>query len=317
MNTERSNSTRNTTPTPVDDTPLPSDVLTLQAMIRELLDALKKKQHECEGVQQRLDLLLRKLYGPKAERFDPHQPWLLPEMAPDAAAETAESPAVETPNEDLPNGKPRQRNGGRKKLPDSLVRVRIEHTLSEADRLCPCCNEVCQKFGEEISEQLDYKPASLFVRQHVRFKYSCRKCHDYVTTSHVPIAIINKGLPGPGLLAHITACKYADHLPLHRLERILSRHGIELSRQTMCAWMAHVANMLHPLVDLMATLVRQSKALHTDATKMPYLDPAVKGRSLSGQMWAYIGDRDHPFDVFAFCPNHSAAGVDAFLKAHD
>ncbi len=173
---------------------------------------------------------------------------------------------------------------------------------------------MCQKFGEEISEQLDYKPASLFVRQHVRFKYSCRKCHDHVTTAPVPIAIINKGLPGPGLLAHIAACKYADHLPLHRLERILSRHDIDLSRQTMSDWMAHVASILHPLVDQMATLVRQSKALHTDATKMPYLDPEVKGRSLSGQMWAYIGDRDHAFDVFDFCPNHTVAGIDAFLQ---
>jgi transposase len=318
MNTERSNSTLNTPPTSSDDMPLPSDVLTLQAMIRELLDALKKEQHEREGVQQRLDLLLRKLYGPKAERFDPNQPWLLPEMAPaNDATEASEAPAEPAPNEEATdNGKPRKRNGGRKKLPANLERVRTEHTLSEAERLCPCCNEVCQKFGEEISEQLDFKPGNLFVRQHVRFKYSCRKCHDHVTTAHVPIAIINKGLPGPGLLAYITACKYADHLPLHRLERILARHDIELSRQTMCDWMAHVASLLHPLVDHMATLVRQSKALHTDATKMPYLDPAVKGRSLSGQMWAYLGDRDHAFDVFDFCPNHSATGIDAFLQDH-
>jgi len=84
----------------------------------------------------------------------------------------------------------------------------------------------------------------------------------------VPIAIINRGLPGPGLLAHIVASKYADHLPLHRLERILARHGIELSRQTMCGWMAHVAAMLQPVVNLMACLVRGSKAIHTDATKM-------------------------------------------------
>jgi transposase len=321
MNTERSTSTLDPSPTQAaasssEGPPLPNDVATLQAMIRELLDALQHEKHEREGVQQRLDLLLRKLYGPKAERFDPQQPWLLAELAPNATAETPESPAVETPNQDLPddNGKPRKRNGGRKKLPESLPRIRIEHTLGEAERLCPCCSEVCQKFGEEISEQLDYKPASLFVRQHVRFKYSCRKCHDHVTTAPVPIAIINKGLPGPGLLAHIAACKYADHLPLHRLERILSRHDIDLSRQTMSDWIAHVASMLHPLVDQMATLVRHSKALHTDATKMPYLDPEVKGRSLSGQMWTYIGDRDHAFDVFDFCPNHTAAGIDAFLQ---
>jgi transposase len=319
MNMERSNSTLNTAPTAVADTPLPSDVLTLQAMIRELLDALKKAHHEREGVQQRLDLLLRKLYGPKAERFNPEQPWLLPEMTPeDGATDAGAAPAEPSPSEELPgNDKPRKRNGGRKKIPEHLVRVRTEHTLSEAERICPCCNEVCQKFGEEISEQLDYKPGNLFVRQHARFKYACKKCHDHITTAHVPIAIINKGLPGPGLLAYIAACKYADHLPLHRLERILARYDIELSRKTMGDWMAHIASMLHPIVELMATLVRQSKALHTDATKMPYLDPEVKGRSLSGQMWAYIGDRDHAFDVFTFCPNHSAAGVDAFLKDHD
>ena len=318
MNMERSNSILDTPPTPSDDASLPSDVRTLQAMIRELLDALKKEQREREGVQQRLDLLLRKLYGPKAERFDPNQPWLLPELAPNATPQAEEPPTEQALNEEIPaSHNQKKRNGGRKKLPENLERIRIEHTLSEAQRLCPCCNEMCSKFGEEISEQLDYKPASLFVRQHVRFKYSCRKCHDHVTTAPVPIAVINKGLPGPGLLAHIAACKYADHLPLHRLERILSRHGIELSRQTMCDWMAHVASMLHPLVDLMATLVRQSKAMHTDATKMPYLDPEVKGRSLSGQMWTYIGDRDHAFDVFTFCPDHSAAGIDAFLKDHN
>ena len=309
MNTERFHST-------ADLPPLPNDVATLHAMIRELLDAIKKEQHEREGVQQRLDLLLRKLYGPKAERFNPDQPWLLPELALGAAPNQEPTPTEEHPSEESPsNGTPTKRNGGgRKKLPDNLPRVRKEHTLPETQRMCPCCNEMCQKFGEEISEQLDYTPGHLFVRQHVRFKYACKKCHDHITVAHVPIAIINKGLPGPGILAHIAASKYADHLPLHRLERILSRHGIELSRQTMCDWMAHVAKMLNPLTALMADIVRESKALHTDATKMPYLDPAVKGRSLSGQMWAFVGDRDQAFDVFHFWRDHSAAGIDAFLK---
>jgi transposase len=116
-------------------------------------------------------------------------------------------------------------------------------------------------------------------------------------------------------LAQITASKYADHLPLNRLERILGRHGIELSRSTMCAWMAHVADMFRPVVNLMADEVRLSKMLHTDATKMPYLDPDnAPGRSLSGQMWIYYGDRDQPFNVFDFCRDHSAAGIDAFLQ---
>jgi transposase len=314
MNTERCHSTLDTTPIRSADT-LPDDVPTLQAMIRELLDALKKSRHECEGMQQRLDLLLRKLYGPKAERFNPEQPWLLPEMA----ADSAQSPSEESPTSEDANDattKRKRNGGGRKKLPDDLQRIRIEHALSEAERICPCCNVICVQFGEDISEQLDYHPGSLFVNQHVRFKYACTKCRDHITVGHAPIAIINKGLPGPGLLAHIVASKYADHLPLHRLERILARHGVELSRKTMCDWMAHVARLLDPLAHLMAQIVRASKALHTDATKMPYLDPEVKGKSLSGQMWAFIGDRAHAFDVFAFGVDHSAACIDAFLKDH-
>jgi len=299
--------------------PLPNDVPALQAMIRELIETLKKANRDRAGLQERLDLLLRKLFGPRAERFDPNQPWLIPDMAPDTAS-ADEAPAVPADavaaDEKATTEKPKAKGHGRKPLPKDLPRKRDEHTLPEAQRICPCCGLVCQKFGEDVSEQLDYIPASLFVRQHVRFKYACPKCHDHVTVGHVPIAIINKGLPGPGLLAQIAASKYADHLPLHRLERILGRHGITLSRSTMCDWMAHVAGMLDPVVNLMASLVRASRALHTDATKMPYLDPTVPGKTLSGQMWAYVGDRDHPFDVFDFCRDHSAAGIDAFLLAN-
>ncbi len=259
---------------PIAPPPLPGDLAVCHAMIVELLDALKKSQHECDGLQQRLDQLLRRLYGPKAERFDPNQPWLLPELA-TANADPNGTTAAPTPpadNEAAPAAKPKRPGHGRKPLPADLPRRRIEHALPEVQRVCPCCGEVCQKFGEEISEQLDYQPASLFVQQHVRFKYACTKCHDHVTTAPVPVAVIDKGLPGAGLLAQIVASKYADHLPLHRLERILGRHGIELARSTMCAWVAHVASMFRPVVNLMAELTRLSKMLHTDATKMPYLD---------------------------------------------
>src|SRR6185295_19832333 len=113
MNMERSSSTI--------DLPLPEDVPTLQALIRELLDALKKEQHEREGVQQRLDLLLRKLYGPKAERFDPNQPWLLPELAPSATPTPNEkAPTQDDDAKESANGKSRPRSGGRKKIPANL-----------------------------------------------------------------------------------------------------------------------------------------------------------------------------------------------------
>jgi transposase len=197
---------------PTAPPPLPSDIPTLQAMIRELLGALKKEQHEREGLQQRLDQLLLRLYGPKAERFDPNQPWLIPEMADgDTAANGPDTPAPADDNAATAPAKPKRPGHGRKKLPADLPRRRLEHELPEAQRLCPGCGEVCPKFSEEISEQLDYRPASLFVWQHVRFKYACAQCHDHVAVAPAPPQVLDKGLPGPGLLAQITASKYADH----------------------------------------------------------------------------------------------------------
>jgi transposase len=294
---------------------LPDDPILLQQMLRELLATLQTRDRELEEVRQRLDQLLRRLYGPKAERFNPHQPWLLPELVPGQAETPAAEPAPADGPDDATARPQRRRGHGRKKLPEDLPRRRLEHILPEAQRLCPDCGGVCQKFAEEISEQLDYQPASLFVWQHVRCKYACGTCHDHVLAAPAAVAVIDKGLPGPGLLAQIAASKYADHLPLHRLERILGRHGIDLARSTMCAWMAQVAQLFRPVVELMGDLVRQSKLVHTDATKMPYLDPeTAPGRTLSGQMWLYYGDRDHPCNVFDFCADHSASGIDAFLK---
>jgi len=294
--------------------PLPDDPAVCHAMIAELVEALKKSQRDCEGLRQRLDQLLRRLYGPKAERFDPNQPWLVPDLAPADTAQPTTPPPADTADTAEASAKPKRPGHGRKKLPTELPRRRLEHALPEAQRLCPDCGDVCQQFGADVSEQLDYHPASLFVWQHVRFKYACPKCHDHVTQAPAPVAVIDKGLPGPGLLAQIGASKYADHLPLHRLERILGRHGIELSRSTMCGWMAQVADLFRPVVELMAAQVRQSRMLHTDATKMPYLDPQAPGRALSGQMWLYYGDREHPFNVFDFCGDHSGRGIDAFLR---
>ena len=300
------------------DTPLPDDVAVLKSMVRELLESLKKSTSDREALQQRIDLLLKRLYGQKAERFDPNQPWLIAEMAPNpnAASEASSLTRQDKEEQDQASHPKKSTNRGRKPLPQDLPRERTEHTLGEAERLCPHCGVVCQKFGEDIREQLDYHPASLFVHQHVYVKYACQSCHDHVTVCPPPPAVIDKGLPGAGLLAQITVSKYADHLPLHRLERILGRHGIELHRSTLCNWMTHVAEMFKPVALLMASEVRRSRVIHTDATKMPYLDPKVPGKTLSGQMWDYVGDRDHPYNVFDFCADHSARGIDAFLKAN-
>src|SRR6202030_3694600 len=81
-----------------------------------------------------------------------------------------------------------------------------------------------------------------------------------------PAMPIAKGLPGPGLLAHLIVSKYVDHLPLHRLERVYERQGLLLPRSTLCDWLSASAHLLRPLYDRMIAIALQSRALHTDDT---------------------------------------------------
>lgn len=141
-----------------------------------------------------------------------------------AAPETAPAPPAKTPPK-------------RKPLPDSLPRVEQRHELAACN--CPKCGLELTPMGEEISEQLDIIPAQFFVRRHIRAKSSCRNC-ETVHTAPLPAQPIDRGLAAPGLLAHVLASKYLDHLPLHRQEQIYARDGVVLPRSTMAGWLCQL-----------------------------------------------------------------------------
>ena len=132
------------------------------------------------------------------------------------------------------------------------------------------------RIGEEIREQLEYVPASLIAIQHVRPKYACKVCQANIIIAERLPEPIEKGLPGPGLLAHVVVSKYADHLPLYRQEGIFRRHGVELSRQTMCDWMAVCAELLEPISKRCTRLILKSQVIQTDDTPVTVLDPVGK-----------------------------------------
>jgi len=120
-------------------------------------------------------------------------------------------------------------------------------------------------------ERPEFIPASLQVIEEVRPKYACAKACG-VAAAEKPAAPIEKGLPGPGLLAQVAVSKYGDHLPLNRMESIFQRHGVELSRKTMCDWMAACAELVSPVWERMKEVVLTSKAVQTDDTPVPVLD---------------------------------------------
>jgi hypothetical protein len=149
---------------------LPDDTATLKRMVVELLASLHQRDRDYEALPHRIDLLPRRLYGPRGERFDPRQLLLFAEMAADQ--DTAPAPTEPAA------GKPKRRcrPHGRRRLPDNLPREPRHHELSEAERACPACGQTRVDIGTDRSEQLDYRPASLFVVEHFTHKYVCPCC---------------------------------------------------------------------------------------------------------------------------------------------
>ena len=297
-------------PMAVDLNQLPDDLGLLRQIIVEL-DAEKEKQEKLNAkLQHQLEQLLRWRYGQRSDRVSSSQLALFEESGaepegPSAVAED-EPAAAEVP--------PKKPGHGRKPLPPDLPRERIEYELSGEDRKCPKCGAECKCIGSETSEQLEYVPASLHVIEHVRFKYACPKpdCDGSVLLAEKPPQPIEKGLPGPGLLAHVVVSKYADHLPLKRQENILARPGVEISRKTMCGWAMSAAEILSPLYDLMRARVLQSKVIHTDDTTVPVLDPE-QNKTKTGRLWVYLGDPANPYAVYDYTPDRKRDGPEKFL----
>jgi transposase len=355
---------------------LPGDVATLQRMVLELLATLHEQRRDNEALRHRLDVLLRRLYGPRGERYDPDQLLLFAQAARPAPADAAGATDMTGPAAKSPR---RCRPHGRRRLPEDLPRESRHHQLAEAERLCAGCGRARVEIGADRSEQLEYRPASLFVVEHIVHKYACpcggrrpapasglseiqesgpMSSHEpqpppppapaatsarpapvspgpqpagqgpspsapaeplrlsepvaVVVAAAKPPMPIAKGLPGPGLLAHLIVSKYTDHLPLHRLERVYERQGVFLHRSTLSDWLAACAQLLRPLYDLMVSVVLRSRALHTDDTTVKLQDP-VTHRQSTARLWGYLGDAAHPYNVFDFTATRKRDGPERFL----
>jgi transposase len=322
-------------------------------MIRELLDLLHSRDRELNGVRFRLDQLLHRLYGPKGEKFRPDQPTLF-DLLNEAASIPPQPPAPPAEPTGVPQ--PTRKGHGRRCLPADLRREIVVHDLPEADKVCPCCQTPRIKIGEEMSEQLDYQPAKMFVWQHVRLKYACPSCakaaatplpsafepsakpvespevlrspasldpsipatppaigSTVVVVAPKPAQPIDKGLPGAGLLAFVTTSKYADHLPLHRQEEILARHGVDIPRSTLCDWMAAVAHCLRPLYEAMLAQVLLSRVIQIDETRLPVLEKG-NDQTKSGRLWTLVGDQKNPHTTYFYTPTKARAGPAVILE---
>jgi len=283
----------------------------------EQLEALRLRMEAEKKAE--IDAILRRFYGPKSERFDPRQ-LLLFGLRVDATP--LDEPGIEEESgEPLVTRRVRNRHKhGRQRLPDHLPRIEIEHDLADDEKPCPCCGEMRHRIGQEVSEQLEYLPASFKVLRHVRHTYACKRCEQESTATPIATAAkppqpIDKGLAGPGLLAYVITSKLGDHLPLYRLEHIFERQNVSIARSTMCSWLQAAAERVQPLVGLMADRVKQSRVIHTDETVVPVQAPGT-GQCRKGRIWTYLGDHRNPYIVYDYTPDRTRAGPSNWLAGY-
>jgi transposase len=276
--------------------------------VSELLEELARSHGENEFLRQQIAWLKKRLFGPRTERVDPdqlHLDFLDEQEAPPPFAE--EAPDDETP---AATSKKKSRRNGRAPLPANLRRERVEYHPEPADLICSCCHGEKTKIGEEVTEELEFVPASMFVTEHVRVKYACRPCEEGVVIGDLPPRPIEKGRPGPGLLAQLVTSKYGDHLPLHRQEEIFARHGVSISRSTMCDWIRDTASLLSPIVRTMRSEVLSTGLVLTDDTPIRVQTGSKKTKKAA--IWAYLSPAQKEV-VFDFTMSRARDGPERFL----
>ncbi len=254
-----------------------------------------------------IELLRRYVFGPRRER-------LIEAAGQGHLFELDAAPIAPLPPEPRASerGAPPRKRESRKPDYDQLPQVRIEHDLPEAEKICSHCGEPKALIGQDESRVLEFIPAHFEMHVHVLPKYACSHCRDGVVSPETPPRPVSGCIAGASLLAQVVVSKFSDHLPLYRFEDISTRHGLYLSRSTLCDWVRNVADLLKPLYELEKELVRTGPVIWTDDTPVTVLG-GEKGGSHKGRFWVYIGPAALPYDVYDFTESRKRDGPARFL----
>jgi len=304
----------------IDIEHLPEDSKILQKMVLDLTAQLDRESAERHKVETILRELLEARRNRKSEQLSADQLALFAAVW-EARQKRESGESDEGPKDQDNDPKPEpasspkkkvKNGGGRQPLSPHLKRERIVHDLPDAAKHCAVCAQDLRPIGEESSERYEYIPAQLIVVEDVCNKYAC-ECT--VRTATKPPQPIEKSIAGASLLAEVIVAKTADHVPLHRQEKIFERHGVEISRKTMGGWMGQVADLMKPLYGAAKEVLFQSKVVGTDDTGVKVLDDKLP-YARTGRIWPYRGDQDHPVVVFDYTKTRERVGPEKFLEGY-
>lgn len=261
-----------------------------------------------------LQALRKALYGRRTERLDPAQLALFAELLGEQAQP---APEAETPQDPSTSARAPQRRPGRNPLPEHLPRKRIELKVADELRTCSTCGTEKVCIGHEVSEVLNFVPASFEVLEYAREKLACKPCQEGVVIASAASKVADGGKCGPGLLAQVLVSKYADHCPLYRQHQIYLRSGVDLSENTLGSWVAWAALLLSPLARGIWQRLAAAEVLGGDGTTLRVLDADHENGSKRGHMCGYVAyDRNGipTLAGFRYTPDWKKTGPGEFLK---
>lgn len=258
---------------------LPKDPDELRVISGLLLDEVKSQAYQIEKLKAELAGHRKARFGSKSESLDQLAFDLTEDKEIEAAAEDQKS-EQQTDADDKP-----KRQHSRKPLPDHLERR--EEVLSPGEN-CNCGGTLRQ-IGEDVTEELEYIPGRFVVNKILRPRMTCKTCEAFAQ-AELPSRPIERGRPGPGLLAHVLVGKYCDHLPLDRQSKIYAREQVDLHRSTLTDWVGRSTALLEPLADHIGTLVRAGPALFADDTPVKLQSKLKPKKTQIARLWSYVRD---------------------------
>jgi transposase len=277
-------------------------------------EQLASRDEEIERLKLLIAKLRRMQYGRKSEKLD----WQIEqlELKLDELVASRAQQAAASPVSLAASDANRARKRARQPLPAHLPRE--TRKILPKQEACPECSSALKFLGEDVSETLEYVPEHFKVIRLVRPKLACAHC-DKIVQAEAPSRPIERGVAGPGLLAHVLVSKYADHLPLYRQAEIYARDGVELDRSTMAEWVGGCSRLLQPLVEALRRHVMSAEKLHADDTPVPVLAPG-NGKTKTGRLWTYVrddrpwGDKTPPAVWYAYTRDRKGEHPKAHLK---
>ena len=286
---------------------LPDNIDALKALVVDKSAEAEHYKNRLSALEEQIRLMRHKQFGSSSEKGNEQQDNLFNEAELEALGNGDEdSPVAEAiDKDDRQTTETKKPRGHRQPLPASLPRIRVEHDISDTDKVCDCGCQM-DRIGEDISEQLDIVPAKIQVIQNVRFKYACKVCEAGVKTTPLPPQPIPKSNASAGLLAHICTAKFMDALPLHRQEKIFARLNIHLPRATLARWMIRSSQLAQPLLNLLHDHINAYDIQHMDETRIQVLNEKDRPATSQSQIWVQKGGPpDQPATCYHYDPARS------------